>query len=522
MSDEMRVTKITIRDVKRIHEGEMEFPLPAPGKGKLYEFLAGNDNGKTTWQEAITSIWDGGKDHDLIRRNTPPLPDAKEAICIIELSNGVQLIRRHTEDESSADVINANGVKVNAPVTFLKKLSRGYAFDPLKFDEADSKKQLEYLLEISTISFTPAEIKASLGEASALVNVDEFLLDKKVDSANLAVFGKLVKLAEDTRAATGRRRDEKTHAIEALRKTLLASDAGSEPQDWGSKLKALQARKDTLERELREETARINGAAKIEREKSQASKTPETMQSIGAELEAEAHVVRDLINQLPLPRRREAANAIHRQLLEWITADEQKRSQSIDKAEQAAISEVTQKTATEREQLTGEIEAAQVSSQAQAATQANRDLKKQYDGEVLQLNAQYDALVAGVKNLDGLRKSKLETGFVRGLEVREDGRIYVDGIYWRDQNQATRFIKSIEVCAQGVGDVGFMACDGGERLDANSKEVFRKAVEKSGLQVALFSVKSPEQLTATGPALESVPAGIVKMQLAPKRRSRAV
>ena len=130
---------------------------------------------------------------------------------------------------------------------------------------------------------------------------------------------------------------------------------------------------------------------------------------------------------------------------------------------------------------------------------------------------QNDAFAAAAKELEKLKKSKLEESFIPGLELREDGRLYVDGIVWHKQNQATRYIKSIEIVVQGAGEVPFIVCDKGESLDVDSRAMFRSAVEKSGLQVILFSVSTPEQIKKYGRELFSVPAGFIQ-DLAVERR----
>src|ERR1035441_4554220 len=138
--------------------------LPA-GKGKLYEFFGGNEQGKSSLHDACASMFEPGKHPELIRDG------ADKGIVIADLSDGHQIIRTHEPGQSTFDVIGPNGVSVPAPATFIKKLSRCFSFDPLKFDRADPAKQLEYLLSISNVEFTPVEIFEACGDAARLLDI---------------------------------------------------------------------------------------------------------------------------------------------------------------------------------------------------------------------------------------------------------------------------------------------------------------------------------------------------------------
>jgi cell fate (sporulation/competence/biofilm development) regulator YlbF (YheA/YmcA/DUF963 family) len=504
MSEEVRIVKIAIKDARRIKYAEINFGAPKPGKGQLIELFADNDQGKTTLHDMCKSFFEPGKHPDLIREG------CEQATAVMDLSNGVQIVRTHRADESTYDVIGANGVQIPAPASYLKKLAKGFAFDPLRFDEAEPKEQLQYLLSISDVGFTPQELVEKMGPAAELVTFQAEQLD-------LAGFGKFHKLVTDTRAATGRRRDEKASTVESLRKNLPSQDAGQQPRDWANELAALQRTRDQLAGFLTDDIRDISEQAREERE---ATSKPEAPTDAIQNMQAVAGSLLDIIRTLPINKRAAVLRATFDQLSEAIKNDEITRITAIDEKERKAIEAVTAKGASDREANAVKLQEAQDAIQANAGVNANRALANKLQAECDDLNAEYDALDKAAKDLDALRKSKVETGFVRGLEVREDGKIYIDGVYWRTQNQASRYLKAMEIVAQGVGDLGAVFVDKGESLGPGARAAFKKAVEKSGLQVLLFSVATPEQIKTYGPELQTIPPGVVpKLELVAKRRA---
>jgi len=512
--DELAIVKLTIQDVMCIQHVELNLGRLPAGKGRLYEFFAGNEQGKSSLHDACASIFEPGKHPELIRDG------ASKAIVIADLSDGHQIIRTHEPTESSFDIIGPSGVAVSAPATFIKKLARGFAFDPLKFDKAEPKKQLEYLLSISSIEFTPAELAQAAGDAARMLEFPDRPIPLSSPDSRDPHFGKFHKQVTDLRAATGRRRDERTSTIESLRKTIAVQVGDGqidESKDLSQELAALQTERDTLAAHLQHDVEDITEQARERRENPDETALLAGVEATNNELVSVVAKMRSLLGKLPIAWRKTALRDIYQNVGGELDEAEQRRIADIDAAEQRSIASIKASGAEARQQNAVRLAETTAAINAQAGIKANRDLKAQMERDVAVIVADYDALALAAQELDALRKSKLETSFVRGLEVRDD-LIYIDGVVWTKVNSAKRYEKSLEICAQGVGDLGFVVADDGEKLDADSRNRFRKGVEKSGLAVILFSVSTPEQLKQYGPAIHTIPPGLISnMQIARKR-----
>ena len=158
----LRIESVEIKNIKGIASATF-------GLGTLTVIRGANGTGKTSILDSIATIFDGGHDPELLRKG------AVRGHVQITLSNGTTIKKSVTEKASTLDITTGDGLKVTKPATFVQQLATGFAYDPIAFLEADSKKRAQFLLEAMPIEFLPKEIEAITGTAPARpVDIDGF------------------------------------------------------------------------------------------------------------------------------------------------------------------------------------------------------------------------------------------------------------------------------------------------------------------------------------------------------------
>lgn len=480
--EELKINKITIDNAKIIEHLELKFGFNQPGHGELIEIEGANETGKTTIYQSVVGMFEGGKHPKLIRRGS----DAAE--CVFSLSNGVQMIQRHTPSESTLVITGPDGATIpGGPRTYIKRLANSFACDPLGFDmETDPAKRLKFLLEMSPVRFEPAEIsEAMLPENSANSNSTldaRNLVPVPNDVLDLKTFGKFVDGAKERRALLGNRRDEKASTAVSLRKSLPESDSDEAPKNWRGELEGIAARRSTVDKIERDDVSDITRQATLQR----------------ATIQSEIKLEED------------ALHAEHMRKVQALADKRQSRMKIVDELETKEIADIRAKNASAKQNLAAEEATARAAHENQLKVSSNRDLAFKFGDEAAVLARQYESVAVAINGLDTLRKSKVDSALLPGMEIDGKGEIFVDGIPWDEQNQATRYMKAIELCTRGLGELRFFAVDGGERLDPTNKTLFREAVVQSGLQAIICTVASPENIEKYGPDLRSIPASAMK------------
>lgn len=204
----------------------------------------------------------------------------------------------------------------------------------------------------------------------------------------------------------------------------------------------------------------------------------------GADVKAELEQAQDALAQLrselesgkaQLDSQRDAqrseAKATYEQRLREIEEDYSAALEASTKQVQADINEATMRVT----ELRGKAE------QESKAT-ATRLAIEQRQKEQKTLGAQSLELDRKLKAIDDLKKRKLSTLPIPGVDVR-DGEVFVDGVPWEQVNTARQYEVAIALGAMKAGELALMVVDRAESFDEEAWELFQGAVKESGLQV---------------------------------------
>jgi hypothetical protein len=510
--DDIYISKIRLTNVRCLKEVEIGFGRKPSGQGQLVEIIGDNETGKSSIADMTLKIWEGGSEPSLIRHG------ASAAEGTMVFSDGTIAVRTQTMTKSELTIVGPDGATKKAPATYLKEFGSWFSRDPLAFDDASPKDRLKILLEISPVRFEPAGIEIAVGrDVAKLIPIPTDVLD-------LQGFRKFVSLVTERRALIGGQRDEKSSSIEALRKTLPTDEEDGTPKDWAAELARIDGQVAEIDRKEKADVKAITDAVAPKHNELQgAIRTRED--SLNKEFAA-------LVGYAREGRKEEIKDTLEVGLL--ALAGLYGRLTILHEGEAESIQEVKTTAARDREAIAATRGEAQAGRDQKIKAGAVVESIQTFQAAAVRLTAIYDALAAAAKELEKLRKTKVDGALMPGLEVREDGSIWMNQIDWDAQNTATRLMKSIELCSRGTGERwdGFMACDGGERLGPARKEEFRKAVVASGMQALLFTVASKEWMAgceacgtdgskpnpscpkhaSRGGDIRSVPAGVLKVK----------
>ncbi len=505
MSDEVYIKKIRLTNCRNIREAEINFGRKEPGEGQIVELVGDNQQGKTTIRDMVLKIFEGGKDPGLVRNG------AEVAEGTIVLSDGHVITRTHSRTESTLNIVGPSGVKVEGgPATYLKRFGSWFARDPVAFDEgrypgatSEADARIKILLEISDVVFEPAEIETAIGPVVAkLIPPPDDAIPLQALKKDQLDIGKFLKRVTEHRAQVGNQRDEKTNSIEALRKTLPVDDSETAPKDWAAELRQIETKIAAIDKEERDGLETIKSTVSLKRGAINAE-CRKSEDAIQAEFQA-------LMLRARGGRPEEIGDTLEVALVDL--AGKYVRLRTLNEGEEEALEAAKKRASEAREALAGDRATAQAAATEQIKAGAVRDSIATFQAAATKLTATYDALVTAAKNLEKLRKSKVDGALIEGMDVKDD--IYMNGIKWPDINTADRLFYSMQLCTRGAGDAwcGFFVIDGGERFGPKRKKEIAYAVVASGEQAIMCTVASPEWIKANGPDIMSVPAGVLKVK----------
>ena len=419
----------------------------------------------------------------------------------ILLSDGHLSVRTHSRTESTLTIIGPEGVKVEGgPVTWLKKLGPWFSRDPVAFDDADPKKRLEMLLEMSTdIVFEPAELAKCLGkDVSKIIAVPS-------DAIDLKEFGKFYESVTARRAAVGNQRKEKAGFIETLRNTLIEREGPV--VDWAAKLTEVEHQIAAITINETSEIGTIRNAAAEKRTNLSAvirqmddAAQAEFTQLLGYARSADQESLHQSLN---------VGQTLPRLLCDLVKKHAALRL--LNEGEAESIQAAKDRASAAREAIANDRAQARQGADVQLTEAGTMKSIEKTTAECTELSSLYDNLAAAAHALEKLRKSKVDKSLLKGMEVRADGLIYMNGTNWDADNTATRLFNAIALCTRSTGDIwdGCIFIDGGERFGPKRKAQIREQVIKSGVQAVMFTVASPEWVAAHGPEMQSVREGFL-------------
>jgi hypothetical protein len=143
------------------------------------------------------------------------------------------------------------------------------------------------------------------------------------------------------------------------------------------------------------------------------------------------------------------------------------------------------------ERAAGELAAAQERAQQVAKLEGLRDAIRGVDRQMQAAQDQALRLDNAVKNLDELKRRKLETLPIAGVEVR-DGQIFVDGLNFETQlNTARQYLLSAQIAALTAKEWPFLVVDNIEAMDEANRREFIEGLAASGYQAVVAVVDDP-------------------------------
>lgn len=215
----MKIIKLQAENFKKLKAIEI---IP---QGNVVEITGKCEQGKTTVLDAISSALCGTKWEEPVRQGE------EKGKITIDLGDKI-VTRTYTKaGGGTLKVESKDGAKYPSPQALLDKLVGKIAFDPLAFAKADSKKQVEMLLNVVNIAVDEKHLQEISG---VIVPVSKNPLDM-LNTAYKSVY--------DERTAVNRQAD-------AAVKTLASLPVVAEVQPVS--LAELVAEKDELEKTNRE------------------------------------------------------------------------------------------------------------------------------------------------------------------------------------------------------------------------------------------------------------------------------
>lgn len=444
----IRVSAIRISNVLGIQEIEIR-----PGALTLIE--GRNGVGKTSILESIRACLGGGNDVTLLRQG------AEAGEVVLELDNGVEITKQIGPEKSRVLVDHPDMGMISKPQTYLDKIIRAVALNPIDFLTARPDKRADILLDAIPMEVGPADLQSVLPIVSAAPNFRQHALK---------VIGAVAKDLYDQRTGVNRALKDKNTSVEQLRETLPPAPENAE--DWKSRLGALRSEYGEHQTRLHQETADIRGRYQAE---SAALRTTagEKAFAIQAEYGQRIEELQAQIERLKterVERRHEIESALSIEL-QRVSRVQAETLEATHAAAQATTDELTRAIAHAEAMADQETRAAQL-----------RDTIEQMETGASALAMDSDALTKALTVVDELKGRLLERLPIPGLEVR-DSEIFLDGIPFERVNESRKVRMAIEIAKLRLGQLRIIIVDGLERLDARTFEAFAEEIRSNSHDV---------------------------------------
>lgn len=457
MSDRRRIVKVRITNICGIEQIEFE-------AGSVTVISGANGTGKTSILEAIKAVFDGGHDPTLVRRG------AESGEVFMWLDDGSTIRKKITTKEkngSTLDIRNPDGGKVGKQAEYLARLADGFAYDPSGFWTGTAKDRAAHMLKVMPIEFTGAEVRAAAGlpdsadkaffEQNGLLNLADHETIT-LDRLNSIRAGRYTTRTDENRAA----RDLEGSTI-TLR-SALPKDA-KEPRFLDLLRKSVEDQVAAVERRRAE-------VGTAHREQLQAKKA-----EMDAALETErvAYMAR--------------VEAIKGQFTEFV--------ESANEATDVQLRDIDAAHAESLSEARAELAKAEAAAESYQRAEGVRQQIKANEAKARVIASRVEYLDKAIEGLDALKRQKLDTLPVPGVEVR-DGEVFVDGVPWERVNKARQCTVAVALCTLAHGQLPLVVIDEAEVMDADTMAHFKEAAVAAGLQVIMARVESGHQLQVKG------------------------
>lgn len=434
--------------------------LDIPCNGGIVVVTGKNGSGKTTVLRAIKSVFEGGHQPDLIG------PHAPQAVVELEFDNGARYRREWSKAKFTLKGWSRDGGRIDSPAKTLQALfDSEFSWNPTGLIDAKPSERVEFLHKAMPLVFTRGEVAEATGDPAAY-------FDETMDVDRLSKI-------RDGRYDKRREANVEWDRLKKTRETMVSTLPDGDPLRF-------------------------------------------TWMDTAPGIDGQAKPVPEPVNPLDEVRRlekglQEARETLQRALDEWrgsydqivggINAEEQAELEAVrkkyDDKRASAQRSYEQLIAVERkpfdgyiERAAGDLAAAQERAQQQAKLEGVRESIRQLDEQITKAQAEAVRLDNAVKNLDELKRKKLETLPIPGVEVR-DGRIYVDGLDFETQvNTARQYLLSTQIAALTLGeDFQFLVVDNTEAMDETNRRLYIEGLRESGFQAVLAAVDDEKPLT---------------------------
>lgn len=482
----MRISKISILDTYGTRSAVF-----APGT--LTRISGPNGSGKSSILRALAKVFEGGTDPSVVRAG------AERSVVEITLDDGTIINRtcrpkrKKRGDESPVEwttevvVTQPDGLPRGAPQSYIQSLGDATAVDPASILRIDTttvpgrKALAELLLQIVNVSFQPDELATALaaeyraGAGIRIFSSDLATLSLPAVAAALDLDGlkKYSAQVTELRRRTGQTRDDSDGAVNRLQKALPEGTA----EDQSKNLVEAEDYRRAVERAFDE--TRLG----IERDHDA------WFQVLGSKHERElaeaTTAAREEIHQI---EQRLADKAL--QLATAFTGDMEAANQAKEKALTDLLTEA-------RPKLDRAIADVGRLKEAVAAQQRSTTLRQEIETQLevcRSASRKYDLLTEVLLRLEDLRKTKLDSLPVQGLEVSGD-TVTVDGIPWQNVNTSKRIEVALQLCALRAGKLPVLFIDDCEHLDSETRSLLEEEIAKAGFQLLEAVVSDADGLT---------------------------
>lgn len=440
-----RLAIVQIHNIKGIEYFEFNVKAVTVIRGR-------NGAGKSSVIDAISAIFEGGHDPDLIRTG------AKEGHVRLILENGTAIQKVVRPKDSALTIKTKDGGKVSSAATFVKSLTAGLRFNPAQFITMTGKERAAELSKVMPINFQGQEVNAAANEA---ILADSEMIDlRRFTEIRDGRYASRTDVAREQTTAEG--------FIVATEQSLPAGTTTS----WSGLVEMLRAQVSEAK-------------AGLEREK--------------GEIENQANLVTQALKEnrdAKLTRLREAYDAAVLALNSEYQADHAKVIHGAEKE----IDALRAASGEQLQELTASLAKAEQSLADQNRVEGQRAQLEKMRTTAQGLQKRWAQLDGAVKGLDRLKSEKLATLPVPGVEVRVDEKnmpeVYVEGVAWPHVNKSMQCKIAITIAAQALGDLPLMVLDESEVLDEDSLQLLIDAAKALGLQIIMARVETGAELTA--------------------------
>jgi DNA repair ATPase RecN len=449
----MKLTRVLIENVGVIRS------LLIPCDGGIVIVQGRNGSGKTTVLRAIQSVFEGGHQPDLIG------PHSEKATVELTFDTGWRFVRTWTAKKFELKGWSADGGRIDSPAKTLQALfDSDFSLNPTGLIDAAPKDRVAFLHRAMPLTFSAAEIAEATSEPAS-----RFAGTLKIEELDRIRMGRYDS-RRDANVEWDRLKKTREHMVstlpdgDPLRFTWMETAEGidgqavavPEPVNPLDEVRTLETKLLQARESLANATA---GWAEEYRRQLGASKT---------EMEAEIDAIRE-----KYAKRAEAARAVY----------------------EAEVADMRKPFDAYIERYAGELAAAQERAQQQAKLEGIRDSIRALDGQIKAAQERSIALDNAVKGLDDLKRRKLETLPIEGVEVRE-GQIYVNGLNFDTQlNTAKQYLLSTQIAALTMDEFPFLIVDNAEAMDEGNRREYIEGLRACGYQAVIAAVDDEKPLT---------------------------